>query len=87
MFYTKFRPGDLVRDRITGDEGVIVKSQAEWYDKYNSLIIFEGDARKPPKSLYYKGVYGIHQKTKMGSLNGYWYDDDQIELVKKGFLY
>ena len=37
-FHTQFRPGDLVKDRNTGDEGVIIEAQAMWYDKYNMLV-------------------------------------------------
>lgn len=37
-FHTKFRPGDLVRDKKTGDEGVIIEAVALWYGKYGMIL-------------------------------------------------
>ena len=90
-FHTKFRPGDLVKDKVTGDEGVIIAAEAEW-DGTNSplhLGTFRSGCteRKYPKTTYMSGHYGIFSKTLYGSLNGWWFHDDQIELATKGHLW
>ena len=94
-WHTKYRPGDLVKDRKTGDEGVIIRADAVWRNKDNMAVHRSGDERKRPSETYRHGHYGIYPKTHYGpsggqwagSLNGSWYDDDEIELVKKGFLH
>jgi len=86
-FHTKFRPGDLVRDKITNDEGVIIEAEAIWKDKHNDLTHMGCSERKQPGSVYQGGTYGVYPKGEVGSLNGYWYSEDSIELVEKGFLY
>ncbi len=86
-FHTKFRPGDLVKDKKTGDEGVIVEAQAHWRDKTGQLIMRTGSELKQRNETYEEAMYGIHQKTRYSSLNGWWFHDDQLELVKKGYLH
>jgi len=86
-FHTKFRPGDLVRDKITHDEGIIVTAQAIWCDRDGMMTYRDCTERKPRLATYIRGHYGVRQKTFDGSLNGWWYEDNQMELVKKGFLH
>jgi len=86
-FHTKFRPGDLVRDKRTNDEGVVVTAKAIWYDKHGMISHRGCTERKEQGSTFHKGIYGIFPKTPYGSLNGSWYEDKQIELAKKGFLH
>ncbi len=86
-FHTKFRPGDLVKDIKTGDEGIIIQIQAIWNDKDGMIMHCECNDKKHPGAIYLEGSYGIYSKTHNGSLNGWWYKDNQLELVKKGFLH
>lgn len=87
-FHTQFRPGDLVRDKKTGDEGVIVVAQAQWYDNKCKMRIHRGCRDiKRRNEIYIEGSYGIFSKTRYGSLNGWWFHDDQLELVQKGLLH
>lgn len=86
-FHTKFRPGDLVRDKKTGDEGVIIAAEALWRDRHGSLTYRYSEELKRRGETYLSGTYGIQTKKRGGSLNGWWFDDDQLELVAKGFLH
>lgn len=86
-FHTKFRPGDLVRDKKTGDEGVIVEAQAIWYSENDGCTYCGCTERKPRGATYQGGHYGTYPKTLDSSLNGWWYEEDQIELAKKGVLH
>ena len=84
-FHTKFRPGDLVRDVETGDEGVITKAEAVYWDTKNETREHRYcNERKRPNWIYETSNYAIFPKTCDGSLNGAWYHDNQLELVKKG---
>ena len=86
-FHTTYRPGDLVRDKETGDKGVIVKAETKWKDKYGAEYHRKCTKRKNPGEIDIGGIYGIFPKTEDSVLNGCWYDEKDLELVKKGFLH
>lgn len=86
-FHTKFRPGDLVEDKETGDRGVIIEAQAIWHSEDEGMIYRGSTERKGRNETYVGGHYGVFPKDHVGSLNGYWYEDEDMELVEKGHLH
>lgn len=86
-FHTKFRPSDLVKDVKTDGEGVIIEAVAIWIDKHKDIVCRSGSERKRRGETYHEGQYGIYPKNRDSSLNGRWYKEDKLELVKKGHLH
>ena len=90
-FHTQFRPGDLVRDKKTGNEGIIIAAQSMWCDerpdRSQGTIFRECSELKRRHEVYQGGHYGLYPKARNSLLKGYWYKDDELELVKKGFLH
>ena len=87
-FNTKFRLGDLVREKKTGGEGVIVDAQTMWNHKDGLMFCHhcEGKPRGATDNL--GGHYEIQPKNKSTCLSKWaWYGDDEIELSKKGVLH
>lgn len=70
-FHTKFRPGDLVRDKKTNDQGVIIEAEAVWYSRrdegqdYDTISHHRCNERKRPGETYQEGKYGIFQRLSM----------------------
>jgi hypothetical protein len=86
-FNTKFKPGDLVEDKKTHNQGIIIEVLPDFDTDENDMQIYHyGNENKRPANDMLPAVYGIHPKNDSSSLAGWWFEDKDLELVIKGFL-